>query len=68
MRFHLHGTWDLTDTYIGTVVNAHTSLTEIYQSLDLLWRNKIDSKKVVLGLRFYGRLFNLTNLSCNDAG
>ncbi|KAI4600096.1 hypothetical protein KJ359_001198 [Pestalotiopsis sp. 9143b] len=68
MSYDLHGTWDSTDPYIGPVVNAHTNLTEITQSLDLLWRNDIDPKKVVLGLGFYGRSFTLTDPSCNKPG
>ncbi|KAF3017889.1 hypothetical protein E8E14_013004 [Neopestalotiopsis sp. 37M] len=68
MSYDLHGTWDSTDPYIGPVINAHTNLTEITQSLDLLWRNDIDPKKVVLGLGFYGRSFTLTDPSCNKPG
>ena len=62
------GTWDSTDPYIGAVINAHTNLTEIDQTLDLLWRNKIDPKKVVMGVGFYGRSFTLSDPSCNHAG
>lgn len=49
-------------------MQAHTNLTEIDQSLDLLWRNDINSKKVVLGLGFYGRAFTLKNPNCNKPG
>ncbi|KAL9608377.1 MAG: hypothetical protein Q9167_006791 [Letrouitia subvulpina] len=68
MTYDLHGTWDSTDKYIGAVVNAHTNLTEIDQTLDLLWRNNIDPDKVVLGLGFYGRSFTLSDPSCTHAG
>lgn len=47
---------------------AHTNLTEIDQSLKLLWRNNINPSKVVLGLGFYGRSFALADPSCNRAG
>jgi chitinase len=50
------------------VVQAHTNLTEIDTGLDLLWRNDIDPKKVVLGLGFYGRAFTLQDPSCNKPG
>lgn len=49
-------------------MQAHTNLTEIDQSLDLLWRNGIDSSKVVLGLGFYGRSFTLKDPSCTSPG
>ncbi|KKK25249.1 hypothetical protein ARAM_003184 [Aspergillus rambellii] len=68
MTYDLHGTWDSTDPYIGSVVNAHTNLTEIKQTLDLLWRNDIDPSKVVMGIGFYGRSFTLSDPSCNTAG
>lgn len=44
------------------------NLTEISQGLDLLWRNNIPSKKVILGLGFYGRSFTLANSSCKEPG
>ncbi|KZF20249.1 glycoside hydrolase family 18 protein [Xylona heveae TC161] len=68
MTYDLHGTWDSTDPYIGAVVNAHTNLTEITQTFDLLWRNSIDPSKVVMGMGFYGRSFTLSDPSCNTAG
>lgn len=55
MSYDLHGTWDSTDKYIGSIVGAHTNLTEIDDALNLLWRNDIDPTQVNLGLWFYGR-------------
>jgi chitinase len=55
MTYDLHGTWDGTDKNIGKVALAHTNLTEIEQSLELLWRNNIDPTRVNMGLGFYGR-------------
>lgn len=68
MTYDIHGTWDSTNPYIGPYVNAHTNLTEIQQTTDLLWRNKIDPGKVVLGTGFYGRSFTLSDPSCQKAG
>ena len=68
MTYDLHGTWDSTDPYIGSVVNSHTNLTEIDQTMDLLWRNNIDPKKVTMGMGFYGRSFTLSNPSCTEGG
>lgn len=68
MTYDLHGTWDSTDPYIGPYVYAHTNLTEIDQTMDLLWRNNIDPKKVTMGLGFYGRSFTLETPSCTAPG
>ncbi|KAK3691994.1 hypothetical protein B0T22DRAFT_474971 [Podospora appendiculata] len=54
MTYDIHGTWDSTNPYIGPHVNSHTNLTEIQLTMDLLWRNKIDPAKVVMGMGFYG--------------
>ncbi|KAE8310127.1 hypothetical protein BDV41DRAFT_400350 [Aspergillus transmontanensis] len=69
MAYDIHGTWDgRTSKWTKSVVNPHTNLTEIAAGLDLLWRNKIDPSKVVLGLGFYGRSFQLANPSCSTPG
>jgi chitinase len=68
MTYDLHGTWDSTDIWIGAITQAHTNLTEIDQALQLLWRNNIDPRKVVLGLGFYGRSFTLSDPSCSNPG
>ncbi|KAH8811227.1 hypothetical protein F5884DRAFT_749620 [Xylogone sp. PMI_703] len=68
IEYDLHGTWDSTDVWIGAFVNAHTNLTEIDESLKLLWRNNISPDKVVLGIGFYGRSFALADPSCTAPG
>lgn len=68
MLYDLHGTWDLKSKFTGPFVNAHTNLTEIQDSLDLLWRNDIDPDKVVFGMGFYGRSFTLQNPGCSTPG
>ena len=52
----------------AAIVASHTNLTEIDQSMKLLWRNGINPSKVILGLGFYGRSYTLANPSCNTAG
>jgi chitinase len=66
MLYDLHGTWDLKSKHTGPFVNAHTNLTEIQDSLDLMWRNDIDPDKVVFGMGFYGRSFTLQNPGCSE--
>lgn len=55
MTYDLHGTWDAFDPYIGNIMLAHTNLTEIHMTMDLLWRNNIDPAQVSMGYGFYGR-------------
>lgn len=47
---------------------AHTNLTEIDLALDLYWRNQIPPSKIVLGLGFYGRSFELEDPNCFQPG
>lgn len=68
MSYDLHGTWDKGNQWTGNYLNSHTNLTEIGLALDLLWRNKIDSSKVVMGLAFYGRTFSATSQACLKPG
>ncbi|KAI1370938.1 hypothetical protein F4677DRAFT_457496 [Hypoxylon crocopeplum] len=68
MTYDLHGTWDATDPYIGNIMLAHTNLTEIRQTMDLLWRNSIPPAKVNMGIGFYGRSFTATNPDCVQSG
>ncbi|KAF5655126.1 glycoside superfamily [Fusarium sp. NRRL 25303] len=68
MSYDLHGAWDIGNKWTGAFVGAHTNLTEIKSSLDLLWRNKVSPSKVVLGLAFYGRSVTLADPSCSEPG
>ncbi|KAK5662511.1 hypothetical protein OQA88_8423 [Cercophora sp. LCS_1] len=68
MSYDLHGTWDANNVYMGPYVAGHTNLTEIDLALKLLWRNNINPEKVVLGLGFYGRSFQLENPNCKAPG
>lgn len=67
MSYDLHGTWDSSNP-IGNQVLAHTNLTEIDLALNLFWRVDIDPAKIVLGLGFYGRSFELESTSCWKPG
>ncbi|CAI7636880.1 unnamed protein product [Penicillium crustosum] len=67
MSYDLYGVWDRDDP-IGSIVLAHTNLTEIKEAAELLWRNNVPPEKVVLGLGFYDRSFQLKDKKCSDAG
>ncbi|OGM50923.1 hypothetical protein ABOM_000717 [Aspergillus bombycis] len=67
MTYDLHGVWDSTNP-IGSIVQAHTNLTEIKTALELFWRVDIPPAQVVLGIGFYGRAFTLADPSCNTPG
>ncbi|KAH8802952.1 hypothetical protein F5884DRAFT_903558 [Xylogone sp. PMI_703] len=68
MTYDLHGTWDAIDPFIGNLMLAHTNLTEIKQTMDLLWLNNIDPEKVTMGYGFYGRSFTAQDPGCLEAG
>jgi chitinase len=64
----MHGGWDKTNNWTGPYLNAHTNLTEIRESMDLLWRNDIKPDQVVMGIGFYGRTFTASSSSCLTPG
>jgi GH18 family chitinase len=68
MSYDLHGKWDLGNKWTGAYLNAHTNLTEVNKALELLWRNNIDSSKVVMGLAFYARAYTLADAACVEPG
>lgn len=67
MAYDLHGIWDANNP-IGSTVLAHSNLTEINLALNLFWRNQVPAEKLVLGLGFYGRSFQLVDPSCSQPG
>ncbi|OBT54180.1 hypothetical protein VE04_05861 [Pseudogymnoascus sp. 24MN13] len=68
MTYDLHGAWNISNKWLDAFLNAHTNLTEIADSLDLLWRNGIPSGMVNLGLAFYARTSTLGNTLCKTPG
>ncbi|OGM39528.1 hypothetical protein ABOM_012089 [Aspergillus bombycis] len=68
MTYDMHGTWDRGNKWTGEYLNAHTNLTEIKNSLDLLWRNDVKAEQVVMGLAFYGRAYTVASPSCVEPG
>ncbi|KAJ3559300.1 hypothetical protein NM688_g427 [Phlebia brevispora] len=68
MTYDLHGVWDAKDVYIGAIVQAHTNLTEIKESVQLFMRAEVPLERIVLGLGFYGRSFQLSDPTCTTPG
>ena len=68
MSYDLHGVWDAKDVFIGNIVQAHTNLTEIEQSVGLFQRVGVPLDRIVLGLGFYGRSFQLSDPACSTPG
>ncbi|KAJ7198004.1 hypothetical protein GGX14DRAFT_374612, partial [Mycena pura] len=68
MTYDLHGVWDSPADYIGSIVLAHTNLTEIMLTFQLYANVGIDPSKITMGIGFYGRSFQLSSASCTDPG
>lgn len=54
--------------YSVSIVQCHTSLSEIKLAAQLLWRVKVSSAQVALGFGFYGQAFTLQDLSFTRPG
>ena len=68
MTYDLHGVWDGKDPYIGSIVQAHTNLTEIKQTMQLFANVGVNPSQIVMGIGFYGCSFQLSDESCSDPG
>ncbi|RAL14759.1 chitinase [Aspergillus homomorphus CBS 101889] len=68
MTYDIHGTWDTMNRDSPYAAYAHTNLTEINQTLTLLWRNNINPARINLGLGFYGRSFTMKDPRCMAPG
>ncbi|KAJ6484663.1 hypothetical protein C8R45DRAFT_1214695 [Mycena sanguinolenta] len=68
MTYDLHGVWDSPADYIGSIVLAHTNLTEIMQTFQLFANVGVDPSKINLGIGFYGRSYQLVSADCTDPG
>lgn len=53
---------------IGSIVQAHTYLTEIKLAVDLFWRVKIPPEKIIMGFGCYRRSFTLAYKFCTNPG
>lgn len=68
MSYDLHGGWDKYNKFTRAYLEGHTNISEIDSGLDLLWRNGVDPKNVVIGYAFYGRSFTIADASCSKPG
>jgi chitinase len=68
MSYDLHGARDKGNKWTGEYLNRYTNLTEIDMALDPLWRNNINSKKVILSLTFYARAYIVVSTSWVELG
>ncbi|KZW01443.1 hypothetical protein EXIGLDRAFT_789286 [Exidia glandulosa HHB12029] len=68
MAYDLHGVWDAKDAFIGNIAQAHTNLTEIKESITLFQRIGVPLDRIVLGLGYYGRSFQLSDPTCSQPG
>ncbi|KAJ5712178.1 hypothetical protein N7488_006334 [Penicillium malachiteum] len=64
MTYDLHGVWDGSDPWIGAIMQAHTNLTEIKNTMELFWRIGVDPSQINLGAAFYGRSFTASDSDC----
>jgi chitinase len=62
------GIANIKNRYIGSIMQAHTNLTEIKKALDLFWRVGVDPSKVILGTAFYGRSYTMNETDCIQPG
>lgn len=65
MTYDVHGVWDEDIRFTGPYLKGHTNISEIEDGLDLLWRNKINHDKVVMGYGLYGRGFHIKDSNCH---
>ncbi|OBT95257.1 hypothetical protein VE01_07622 [Pseudogymnoascus verrucosus] len=68
MSYDIHGVLDSSNRFSGPFARPHANLTEIDESLSLLWRAGLSAGNVVLGLGWYGRSFKLADPSCTTPG
>lgn len=68
MTYDIHGTWDADIASLGPFVRSHTNIKETELALELFLRDGVPSQKLVLGLAYYGRSFQLASPSCTQIG
>ncbi|KAJ3497849.1 hypothetical protein NLG97_g1580 [Lecanicillium saksenae] len=70
MTYDLHGQWDVGNKYAtpscptGNCLRSHINKTETMDSLILITKAGVESRKIVVGISSYGRSFRMSDQSC----
>ncbi|KAJ6784672.1 hypothetical protein PWT90_00415 [Aphanocladium album] len=71
MTYDLHGQWDVGNKYAtpdcatGNCLRSHINKTETMDSLILITKAGVESRKIVVGISSYGRSFRMSDPSCS---
>ncbi|OAA59939.1 Glycoside hydrolase, subgroup, catalytic core [Cordyceps fumosorosea ARSEF 2679] len=71
MTYDLHGQWDVGNKYAtlncpsGNCLRSHVNKTETMDSLILITKAGVESRKIVVGVSSYGRSFRMQDPSCS---
>ncbi|KAF2256755.1 glycoside hydrolase family 18 protein, partial [Trematosphaeria pertusa] len=68
MGYDLHGPWDGDISALGAKIRPHTDLRDIDKDLLPLWFDKLDPKKVNIGMAYYGRGYTASKKDCLQFG
>lgn len=63
MTYDLHGSWEK-----PTIAKPHTNLSDVEESLQVLWNAGVSPDKVALGIADYGKTYTLSSSSCTTPG
>ncbi|TPX06880.1 uncharacterized protein E0L32_002376 [Thyridium curvatum] len=70
MTYDLHGQWDYGNQWSspgcpnGDCLRSHINLTETINSLSMITKAGVPSKKVIVGVASYGRAFKMVDSNC----
>ncbi|KAI8966243.1 class 5 chitinase 1 [Daldinia sp. FL1419] len=70
MTYDLHGQWDYGNPFSnpgcpeGSCLRSHINRTEIQQSLSMITKAGVPSRKIMVGLPLYGRSFKMSQPGC----
>ncbi|KAJ3082437.1 hypothetical protein HK102_001702, partial [Quaeritorhiza haematococci] len=68
MTYDIHGTWDAHIKSLGPFAFPHNNQTEIEDAIALITRAGVPTNKILLGIGYYGRSFQLSDQSCTSSG
>ncbi|KAL4865512.1 glycoside hydrolase superfamily [Aspergillus spectabilis] len=68
VSYDIRDTEDMLNTWVGPYVHSQNNLTQVKSAMDLLWRNRVDPRKVVMGMTYSGRSLTLADRTCAEVG